>query len=141
MQRTKTVWTIVVLTLVGLGISVYLTWYDFTTPVGVCPPITSFLGCSAVLSSVYSRIGGIPVAVFGLLWFLVAAYLGMRVADDEKWLGILLGWSLVGLAGILALVAIEIFLVGQICLFCTAAHVVGLAILGLTVSLWKGRSK
>lgn len=119
----------------GLALSGYLTWYDLVTPKGACP-LSSYFGCSTVLTSAYSRIGGVPVALLGFLWFLVAARLGLLATNAAKWIKYLLMWSLLGLVGVVALLYIEIFVIRAICPLCTSAHALGLAILALTVALW-----
>ena len=140
MLRAKIVWLIVILAVAGLVLSGYLTWYGFTTSVGVCP-LTGPFGCSAVLTSVYSKIGMMPVAVLGVVWFLVAALIGILLSNDEKWLKHLLVWSVIGLVGIASLEYVQIFLVGQICVLCVSSHVFGLAILVLTAGLWLTKGK
>jgi len=120
---------------VGLALAGYLTWYDLVTPKGACP-LSGYFGCSAVLTSAYSRIAGIPVALLGFLWFLASARLDLLAAKSAKWLKLLLLWSLLALVGISALVYTEVFLIGAFCPLCTSAHALGLAVLALTVTLW-----
>jgi len=138
LERTKTAWIAFALAVLGLGISGYLTWYSFITRTGVCT-LTGYFGCSAVLTSAYSRIGGVPVALLGFVWFLVVASTSMLVVRDGKWLKYLLAWSVLGLLGIVGLEYVEIFVIRSICLECTSAHLLGIAVLVLTLSIWLGR--
>ncbi len=137
MPRKKIIWAVVTLSFLGLVISGYLTWYGFTVPTDVCPLSQS--GCSAVLSSPYAKIRGVPTAVLGVTWFLVSGLLGTLALTDEKWFKLLLVWSLAGLVGVLGLVYVEIFLIGEICLFCTFAHAIEVAIVALTLTAWVGK--
>jgi uncharacterized membrane protein len=130
---------ILALSLAGAALAGYLTWYDVVTSKGVCP-LTGFFGCSAVLTSAYSRIGGVPVALLGFLWFLLAARLSLLAANAARWIKYLLAWSLLGLVSVIAFVYTEILVIGAFCPFCTSAHVLGLGILAATVSLWLHRS-
>lgn len=139
MQETRLPWVIVVLALAGLAISGYLIWYDIVTPRGACP-LTGFFGCSQILSSPYSRIGRIPTAFLGVVWFAVAAWLSMVVARNQNWLVYLLVWSLLAPGGVSVLAYIELFLIGAICPLCTSAHALGITILALTLVMWRGRS-
>ena len=139
MQYSKPLTTTVILALAGLGVSGYLVWYDFMTWTGVCL-LTGFFGCSAILTSPYSRIFGIPLALVGFIWFLVVVLLAALVARDSKWLKFLLVWSIIGLIGVIGLAYTELFLIGAICPFCTSAHVLGILILALTIVMWKKRS-
>jgi len=126
------------LSLAGVVVSGYLTWQALITPVGACPLVLSgFFGCSAVLSSQYARIGDMPTALFGLVWFIVAVALSLGIPRNRRLIVALLAWSVVGLVGVAGLVYIELFIVGAICPFCTAAHLLGLAVFGLAVLLWK----
>ena len=126
------------LSLAGVVVSGYLTWQALITPVGACPLVLSgFFGCSAVLSSQYARIGDMPTALFGLVWFIVAVALSLGIPRNRRLIVALLAWSVVGLVGVAGLVYIELFIVGAICPFCTAAHLLGLAVFGLDVLLWK----
>ena len=131
-------WAIAVLSLVGLAVSGYLTWSDFAISGEVCP-INGFFQCSVVTSSAYSRIGGVPIALLGAFWFLVALMLAVRVAIKKRWVEFQLAWSVLGTAGVIGLVYIELFLIGSVCALCTLAHSIGIAILILTLAIWRGR--
>ena len=70
------------LDLFGLAVASYLSIVELGGGVPVCGPIK---GCETVATSQYSRIGGVPVAVFGVglsLILLVAASAGGRRAID-----------------------------------------------------------
>ena len=121
----------------GLLVSGYLTWQALITPVGSCPlALSGFWGCSTVLSSPYARIGGVPTALLGIVWFTGALMLGLVHLRNMRLTTPLLVWSLMGVAGVATLVYIELVVVGAICPFCTAAHVLGIAVLVLAVVMW-----
>jgi uncharacterized membrane protein len=122
-----------------MGVAGYLTWYEIIVPVGVCPINVPFISCSAALTSTYSRIHGVSVASLGLAWFVGAALLGVLTAEKQAYLKLLLVWSLIAIVGIVSLLSVEVFLLGEICPFCTSAHVLGLGIVAITVKLWMNR--
>jgi uncharacterized membrane protein len=130
-------WAIAVLPLVGLAVSGYLTWSDFAISGEVCPT-NGFFECSLVTSSAYSKIGGMPIASPGAFWFLVALVVAVQVVSKESWFKFQLGWSVLGTVGVLGLVYVELFLIGFVCALCTLAHSVGIAILILTLTMWRG---
>jgi uncharacterized membrane protein len=130
-------WTIVILSMVGLVVSAYLTWSDLTSSSDVCPINGSF-ECSVVTSSSYSRIEGVPVALLGAFWFTVALLLAIRVTNATSWVRFQLAWSILGAAGVPWLVYVELFLVGAVCLLCTVTHFIGIAILALSLGVWRG---
>jgi uncharacterized membrane protein len=125
-----------VLALAGIGVAGYLTWYEMTVPVGVCPINAPYISCSAALTSQYSRIDGISVASLGLAWFLGAILLGILTAENKTYLKFLFAWSLIAIAGVVTLFIIEILFLGEICPLCTSAHVLGLGISAIAIKLW-----
>jgi uncharacterized membrane protein len=120
----------IILVLVGLGVSAYLTADHYAR--GVVPlacPQGSAVNCEAVTTSAASMIGPFPVALLGLLWFV--ATVGLVLAPAKRVVpmaGARLGWSLLGLLFVFYLVYAELFLIGAICLWCTVVHVVVIAL-------------
>jgi len=139
LQQRALAWAVAALALIGLGVSAFLTWYDIVTPRGFCS-LTGFFWCSEILTSQYSRIGGVPTAFLGALWFIVVLWLAIVVTRDEARLIYLLAWSLLVIPGVGALAYIELVVIGAICPFCTSAHVLGLVILVLAVIMWRNRN-
>ena len=123
----------------GLLIAGYLTLlhYDRNVPL-VCSG-GSVINCEQVLTSPSAFVAGIPVAVLGLCWFAAALALALmssraRAAGEPAWLragG--LAWTLVGTGTVLWLVYQEIGVIGKICAWCTAVHVLVLALLVVQV--------
>src|SRR5579859_5691413 len=60
------------LSLGGFGISGYLAFEHYTSSTSLtCPASGGIVNCFKVTTSEYSKIGGIPVAVLGLVFFAV----------------------------------------------------------------------
>ena len=110
--------------LVGLGVSIYLTAVHYAGVPVACPANGS-VNCEVVLSSRYALIAGtnVPTSAAGIVWFAVSTLLWTRRPGRVQ-----LAWSVAGLATVLLLVFVEIVLVGAICVWCTAAHVLVLVI-------------
>jgi uncharacterized membrane protein len=110
--------------LAGLAISIYLTVVHYAGVPLACPA-SGTINCEAVLSSRYAVIAGtaVPTSAAGIVWFAVSTLLWTRRPGR-----IHLAWSIAGLAAVLSLVFVEIVLVGAICIWCTAAHVLVLLI-------------
>lgn len=138
MQQINLARLVAITATVGLAISAFLTWYDITTVRGICS-LTGFFGCEKILISPYSRIGIIPLAFVGFLWFAVTILLDLRLMKDRSWLRYLLAWSILALPSVGILVYIEIVVIGAICPLCTSTHLLGLTILILTVIMWRNR--
>jgi uncharacterized membrane protein len=105
-------------------------------PVGVCPINVAYISCSAALTSQYSRIDGISVASLGLVWFLGVFLLGVLAAESKTYLSVLLAWSLIAIAGVVALFLVEVLFLGEICPLCSSAHILGLGISAIAIRLW-----
>lgn len=129
-------WTTWVLSLAGLGVSIYLTIAHFNTTVTLACPATSTVNCEKVTTSPESYAFGIPVAVLGLAFYLFLAVANSPWVWRVTWPP--LRWARIGslVAGIvfvLWLVYAELFKIGAICLWCTAVHVITFALFVLIV--------
>ncbi|MBI2780208.1 MAG: hypothetical protein HYX55_00235 [Chloroflexi bacterium] len=106
-----------VLDVIGLGIAVYLSVVELNGGVPICGPIK---GCEEVARSEYSRIAGIPVAVFGVVLSLVL--LSLAVAWWRTDLYVLLlahyGLSLAGVIFEAYFIYLQVFVIGAVCVWC-----------------------
>jgi|HubBroStandDraft_1064217.scaffolds.fasta_scaffold01501_5 uncharacterized membrane protein len=116
------------LSLFGLGVSIYLTIVHFDTSLKLtCPAGGGIVNCVKVTTSSQSMVFGIfPVAVLGLAFYVFMAAinspLGWRLNRPEvKW--IRLGSVVVGMGFVLYLIYAELIQIGSICLWCTSVHV------------------
>jgi uncharacterized membrane protein len=107
-----------VLDSVGLGIASYLSVVELSGGVPVCGPLH---GCETVAQSEYSRIGGVPVAVFG-----VALSLSLLTLAIVWWrtnlYGLLLahyGLSLAGVIFEIYFLYLQIAVIRAVCVWCT----------------------
>ncbi len=117
------------LTLSGLGLAlgVYLSYEHFTRNATLACAANETINCQKVTESAWSTFMGVPVAVLGVVFFLVMLVLcrpGLFRVDTKVWDLVRLGWCATGLAFALYLVWAELFHIGAICLWCTGVHVV-----------------
>jgi uncharacterized membrane protein len=123
------------LCIIGLGISIYLTYEHYTGNKTLACSENGKVNCAKVTTSQWSHIAGVPVAVFGLIFFVGMTVLCLpwlwRVAtlDLLRVVGVI-----VGVGSALYLVWIELFKVDAICLWCTGVHIITLLLLGAV--LW-----
>ena len=127
--------------LAGLSISVYLTAVHYTGVPLACTT-SGAINCELVLSSPYSVIAGsgLPTSAAGIVWFAGSAALATLI-----WAGrgaplasrLQLAWSGLGLLTVIGLLFIEIVVLGAICIWCTAAHSLVVAI--FVMVLWLAR--
>lgn len=115
----------------GLADSIYLTLVHYTPDVHLYCTSGSFVNCSAVTTSPQSVVFGIPVPVYGIAWFMTMAALVLpRFWRSQSRVLIVLraGLAFAGVSFALYLVAQELLVIGKLCLWCTAAHLLAFAI-------------
>jgi uncharacterized membrane protein len=133
-----------ILSLLGIGIAIYLTAVHYQGAPLVCST-SGLVDCENVLSSPYSSIPGtaLPITIPGLFWFIVSGALALvawRLRPDERRLLLLeLIWAALGLLTVFYLVYVEIVRLHKICAWCTGIHVIILAMLLIAVVQWQGQ--
>jgi uncharacterized membrane protein len=124
-----------ILSLAGLGVSIYLTIAHFTDKKLLGCAESGVVNCTKVTTSPQSYVFGIPVAVLGLAFFVAAVALmspwGWRSARREVGL-IRLASVVVGMGFVLYLLYAELFIIGSICLYCTSVHAITFLLFMLT---------
>lgn len=111
-----------VLDVAGLLIALYLSVVELGGGVPACGPVK---GCEEVALSEYARIGGVPVAVFGVL--LSVALLALALAWWRTNIyGLLLahyGLSLVGVIFDGYFLYLQVFVIEAVCIWCVTYEV------------------
>jgi uncharacterized membrane protein len=132
-----------ILSLLGIGIAIYLTAVHYQGVPLVCST-TGVVDCESVLSSAYSSVPGtaIPITVPGLVWFVVSGVLALvswRLRPGERRL-LLAGliWAALGMLTVFYLVYVEIVRLHKICAWCTGIHGIILVMLLIAVVQWQG---
>ncbi|WP_327009275.1 vitamin K epoxide reductase family protein [Dactylosporangium sp. NBC_01737] len=122
-----------VLSVLGLAVSVYLTIEHYSSSTTLACPDTGALNCLKVTTSEQSKLFGVPVAVLGLLYFAVMTGLSLlwRSPRPEVRLG-RLAFAGVGVLFVAWLVYAELFTLDAICLWCTGVHVLAVGLFAVT---------
>lgn len=114
----------IVLVIIGLLVSIYMTIYKISGNDGMC------LGsgdCSTVNASRFSEVNNIPVAVFGIVGYAAILFVHLFENRNEFFRknGTLLifGMSLTGFLFTIWLVYVELALLNAICPFCVTSQV------------------
>jgi uncharacterized membrane protein len=133
LRRTHPALVLAALDLFGLAVASYLSIVELGGGVPVCGPVR---GCETVAQSQYSRIGGVPVAVFGvgLSLVLLVAALGWWRSGDRRLLATHYGLSLVGVTFELYFTFLQVFVIDAICIWC-ASYGISL-VLRFLLALW-----
>jgi uncharacterized membrane protein len=122
---------------IGLTLSAYTLWVHYHPSALVCPLASGSIDCQAVLTSAQSVVFGIPVPVFGLVFFLGLGALCLPTAwrSTAVWVHRLrLIGVIAGIGTVVYLVITELFTVKKICLWCTGVHVVTFALFVIVVT-------
>jgi uncharacterized membrane protein len=124
------------LSVIGFGVAGYLTYEHYSSSTSLsCPAGGGIVNCLKVTTSQYAKIGGVPVAVLGLVFFAVMIGIQSRPAwastSPVMRIGRLL-WSLVGVGTAAWLIYVELFKVDAVCLWCTAVHVIAVLLFVVT---------
>jgi uncharacterized membrane protein len=115
-RRLRT--AILVLALIGVGIAGYLTYVHYAGLKVLC---LSSGGCETVQASRYAKLGGVPVALLGLLGYI--GILGTLAIKSE--LGRIAGFgiALIGFGFSMYLTYRELFTIKAICQWCVSSAV------------------
>jgi uncharacterized membrane protein len=112
--------TMIGLTLLGLGVAGYLTVAHYSGTPTICP---LHGGCETVQHSIYSELLGIPVALIGLIGYVVI--LGSLLAPSSETSRLTTMALTVGGFGFSAyLTARELFSIHAICPWCVSSAVI-----------------
>lgn len=119
---------LVLLCAIGVGIAAYLSFVALDAHV---QPFCSGVGnCEKVQTSEYSKVGGVPIAIFGLGMYLALLVLAVVRRFDTRLLGreapaILATWTFaLAFAGMLYsgyLTYLELFVIHAICVWCVSS--------------------
>lgn len=136
---------ILLLAIVGLGLSGYLTLlhvqlHHDPTYVSVCA-IGDKLNCETVAASRYSVALGLPVSVWGALSYLILAWMSFSSLSRKRSggrSGFLALYGLMLIAISIVLAAISAFVIGAVCLLCSAVYLINLVVATIAVARARG---
>jgi uncharacterized membrane protein len=127
----------VLLSQIGAAVSIYLSVVDLSQgQVALACANSGLVNCDLVTSSAQSRLGGVPVAFLGVVWF--AGTLGLLALEGRVRLFALpalhLVWTGGGVLMVFYLIYAELFLIGALCVWCSVVHVLVIGLFLLAVA-------
>jgi uncharacterized membrane protein len=129
-----------VLDIVGLAIALYLSTVELGGGVPYCGPLH---GCETVAQSPYSRIAGVPVAVYGVglsLLLLTLAIAWIRT-DRDGLLDAHYGLSLIGVIFEIYFLSLQLFVIHAVCVWCTSYGLSLIARFLVAMVIWIRRGR
>jgi uncharacterized membrane protein len=129
-----------ILDLIGLAIASYLSSVELAGNLPYCGPLK---GCEEVALSEYSRINGVPVAVFGV--FLSITLFVLAIAwwrtNQPTLLAAHYGLSLLGVVFELYFTYLELFVIGAVCVWCASYGISLVARFAVALWVWIHRGR
>lgn len=127
----KRIWVVLILVLAffGLANSLYLAQHAITGTPLLCN-IANLDGCNIVADSEYSRLFGVPLSEYGVLFYSILFVLAALelVLFDRLLRRVLQGIALLCILASIYFVALQIFFIGAFCIYCVVSAVITLLI-------------
>jgi uncharacterized membrane protein len=133
-------WILIVLDVIGLAIAGYLSVVELGGGVPYCGALH---GCETVAQSEYARIGGIPVAVYGVVLstiLLVLAIAWVRT-DKPALLDVHYGLSLIGVIFEIYFLSLQVFVIHAVCIWCTLYGLSLILRFAVAMTIWLRRGR
>lgn len=130
----------VALAVAGLLIAGYLALLHYDRSVPLVCSAGSLVNCETVLTSPSATVAGVPVAVWGVAWFVIALGSAVSIVRTEARGGsprlrsAALAWTGIATLVVLYLVYQEVGVIGKLCAWCTAVHAIVIGMLVVQVA-------
>jgi uncharacterized membrane protein len=137
--------TATIVSILGLGIATYLTYAHYGTATGapVCAGgenANTVINCAAVTTSAESMILGIPVALYGAIYFVFMIVINLPALwrSPSMWVArIRLAAAIAGIGTVIYLISMETLVIHHICIWCTGVHILMFALFVLITTGWQ----
>ncbi len=138
MKILKIIFTVLIL--IGFGVSFYLTSLHYAEKEPVCG--ISFSNCDAVLTSEYSVLFGIPLALLGIIFysttfvlFLILIFKKMTKENKQKMTQLIFALEFAGVLFSVYFTYLQFFVIKAFCPYCLTSAVVTLLLFLLSSKL------
>ncbi|KND50475.1 MAG: hypothetical protein AB202_02355 [Parcubacteria bacterium C7867-007] len=140
MTRTALLSLLLVLTFLGLADSWYLaqTALDGASLACSIDGLESLNGCNQVAQSAYSKVMGVPLALYGVFFYGVLFVIA-SVLFAMPWRVLYRASIVLGVIGMLLslyFVFLQFFVIKALCIYCMASMVISILIFFVTLRLW-----
>lgn len=116
---------LLILSLAGFFDSSYLTILHYKN---IIPPCALARGCETVLTSQFSTILGIPIALLGSLFFITLIFILLLENQKNEFFKYFKLLTLAGVAASIFLFSIQAFILHAFCQYCLLSEIIILAI-------------
>ena len=135
-KNTLVTWGIIIISFAGILNAGYLTMQHF---IGFPIECNVLNGCEVVTASAYSAILGIPIALFGLLFYIAYFVAGMSIRERHNERLVTLMWYTVSIAFVISIILtlIQALILQAFCQYCVFSALEITALFVLTLLLKK----
>lgn len=139
LRRIHPGYVLAALDLSGLAIAGYLSVVALRGDLPACGPLK---GCEEVALSEYARIGGVPVAVFGVILSITLFLLAIAWIRSARidLLAAHYALSLLGVVFEVYFTYLELFVIGAVCVWCASYGLSLVARFAVALFVWRRRS-
>jgi uncharacterized membrane protein len=131
MRRATNLALISVCSVLGIADAWYLAEHALTDTALSCSFGSTLSGCNTVAQSAYSHFFGVPLGIYGVVFYslvLLASLAAYRLRSRRLDLSIL-GLGIVGALASAYFVALQVFVIKALCVYCVGSFVLSLVIL------------
>jgi uncharacterized membrane protein len=121
----------IVLVTIGLGVASYLTYVHYS---GIKPICSAGGSCEEVQTSIYSKLAGVPVALIGLIGYVVIMA-SLLAPENETTRFATTSFTVVGFGFSAYLTYRELFSIHAICEWCASSA--GIMTVLMLLSVWR----
>ncbi len=123
---------IIVLSLIGFGVSIYLA---VTKYLGATVPCSITGGCEDVLSSKYATIFGLPLAVWGAVFYIGVIGTALLANHYQMWKKILTILLSLGAIAAIYFLSLQFFVLHKVCQYCLITDILAIVLLLLDLNI------
>lgn len=138
MSRTALLWLIILLSFIGVADTWYLAYSALTDSALSCG-INVIDGCNTVAQSEYSRLLGIPLGIYGVVFYVltfIAAGILLVLPTRLLFKGLFI-LSVIGLVFSLYFLSLQVFVIKALCIYCLVSIALSLLIFAFSYRVWK----
>lgn len=127
-----------ILNAIAIPATAFLVYLHYQPEASTVCNLGAALNCDIVNKSIYAEIFGIPVAILGLITYLILLFFSIRgfFRNQKKLIPYLTLFTLGGVVFSLYLTYIEAFVLKTYCVFCVTQQIIILIQLGVFTHLW-----
>ncbi|MBI3634112.1 MAG: vitamin K epoxide reductase family protein [Candidatus Yonathbacteria bacterium] len=106
---------------------------------GPIPCVLGFTGCDEVSKSPYSALFGIPLSVYGMIFYLAIGAFGILYLDTKRYIfaRLLLLATTLGFLMSLYFIYVQKFLIGAFCIYCILSAIISTVLFGFGITIYK----